>query len=330
MMKPRNLLRSTAVSLCLVLGLLFGTVGMSAYGLEVPKDVQEVHIPVTLPADTPIAGGEVEFSQSSGLTYLRFEPAGGIHNPVRATVEDKTYVGFFSADNEYQPIAGNLLMGDLVFSYTGDATEQVTLSKIKLHTKVSTDSGVSVDTEVVNPGTIIPVSRPNGGGSGGGGNEDSGGGGGSGNGGNSGNTSNSGNTGNTGGLSNTGTGGIAGTGAGGAVVDAANTPSGTTGTGSSSGSRDVGAGDNGGTAIENSTTPLAGPIANNLDEQTLPLWLIWFLAAFIFVMLVLFMLVWLKRRQQEAQATEENFGTHMRGDGDTDHGVNDSANQTTD
>jgi hypothetical protein len=326
MMKSRNLLRSAAVALCLALGLLFGMAGMSAYGLEVPKDAQEVHIPVTLPADTPIAGGEVEFSQSAGLTYLRFEPASGIRNPVRATVEDKTYVGFFSADNEYQPSAGNLLMGNLVFSYTGDSAEQVTLSKMKLHTKVSTDSGVSVDTEVVNPGTIIPVSRPNDGGSGNGGNDGSGGSGGSDNNGNNGNAGNTGGSGSAG-TGPAGTGGIVGAGTGGAVVvDATGTPidsSGSAGTGGASGSQNAGAGDGGEAGIENSVTPLAGPIAANLDEQTLPLWLIWFLSAFIFVMIVLFVLFWFKRRRKEAQAVEENFGTHMRGDGDTNHGVDD-------
>ncbi|MDR1183724.1 MAG: hypothetical protein LBK67_02885 [Coriobacteriales bacterium] len=323
MMKSRNLLRNTAVALCLALGLLFGMASMSAYGLEVPRDVQEVHIPVTLPADTPIAGGEVEFSQSTGLTYLRFEPAGGIHNPVRATVEDKTYVGFFSADNEYQPTAGNLLMGDLVFRYTGDAAEQVTLSKMKLHTKVSSDSGVSVDTEIVNPGTVIPVSRLNDSGSGGGGNGDPGDTGGSGGNGGSSNTGGSANagTGNTGGTGGTGTGTGGTVGSGGTVVDATNTPSGSSGANNatnSSGSQGAGT-DGGATGIEDSTTPLAGPIAADLDEQTLPLWLIWFLAAFIFIMLTLFLLFWFKRRQREAQTAEENFGTHMRGTGDTDH-----------
>jgi hypothetical protein len=331
-MKVKDLFRGAVAALCLAFGLLFGTVGMSAYGLEVPKDVQEVHIPVTLPVDAAIAGGEIEFSQSAGLTYLRFEPAVGVHNPVKATVEDKTYVGFFSSDNVYQPSAGNLLMGDLVFGYTGDIAEQVTLSKIKLHTKIDTGSGAAVDTQVIDPGTVIPVSRLGDSDNGGNGNDDPGGG-------DNGNDNNGGGT-NNGGTSGVNAGGSGGSGSGGtnaaqgaagtAVADAAGTPSGTSGnagTDGSSGSQNAGIGS---VDIGDITAPLAGPITPGLAEQALPLWLIWLLAAFIAVILILFLLFWFRRRQQGAQTTEESFGTHMRGVEDVDHAAGDSISHSAD
>jgi hypothetical protein len=329
MMKLKDLFRGTAAALCLAFGLLFGTVGMSAYGLEVPKDAQEVRIPVTLPVDAAIAGGEVEFSQSTGLTYLRFEPADGVHNPVKATVEDKTYVGFFSSDNVYQPNAGNLLMGDLVFGYAGDDSEQVTLSKIKLHTKIDTGSGTAVDTQVINPGTVIPVSRlSDGNDDPGGGNDNSGNngndnGGGTNNGGNGGNGVNNGGSGGGAGATNT-TRGAAGT----AVADATGAPSGLsgdTGNTDTSGSTGSQSADTGGVDIGDVATPLVGSVTPDLAEQTLPLWLIWLLAAFIFVALVLFLLFWFRRRRQEAQATEEGFGMHMRSAEDIDHAAEDES-----
>jgi hypothetical protein len=327
MMKLKDLFRGTTAALCLAFGLLFGAVGMSAYGLEVPKDAQEVRIPVTLPVDTAIAGGEVEFSQSTGLTYLRFEPADGVHNPVKATVEDKTYVGFFSSDNVYQPNAGNLLMGDLVFRYAGEDSEQVTLSKIKLHTKIDTGSGAAVDTQVINPGTVIPVNRLSDGnddpGGGGDNNENNGNdnGGGTNNGGNGGNGGNGVNNGGSGG----GGAGAANTAQGAAdtaVADATGAPSGSSGgtgnanTSGSTGSQNTNAGS---VDIGDVATPLVGSVAPDLVEQSLPLWFIWLLAAFIFAMLVLFLLFWFRRRRQEAQTAEESFGTHMRNTEDIDH-----------
>jgi hypothetical protein len=350
-MRARHLIRGMVLALCLSIGLLLGTAGMSAYGLEVPEGVQEARIPVTLPVEAPIAGGEVEFSQTTGLQYLGFEPANGIKNPVKASVEGKNYVGFFSADNEYQPATNGLLMGNLVFRYTGDAAEQVTLSKIKLHTKVDTDAGTRVSTQVVNPGTVIPVNRPsdgtggegsggegegggtgggegNGGGGTGGGEGGGGTGGGSNNGGGSagGGTNNGGGTGGAGtGGGGTGTGGAAGGGGGGtggtgtgtgAVVDATGAPSGSTGTDTTGSTGSTGSpgstGGPSGTGGVGIEDAAVPLVAPVVNGQAFPLWLMWVLAAFALLILALLALFLFKRRRQEEEAIEEGFGKHMK------------------
>jgi hypothetical protein len=158
--------QALAVALLLCLGV------SAAWAQEVPVGSTTVRVPIVLPAEAAIAGGEIGFTQTEGLEYLRFHPATGVQNPVKTTVGAVTYVGFFSSDNRYQPTSGGLVMGDLEFSYVGDEAERVVLEEIRLHTKVGGD----VDTRTLNPGTVYPVTRASSGGGSGSGGGDTGGG----------------------------------------------------------------------------------------------------------------------------------------------------------
>jgi hypothetical protein len=126
-----------------------------AWAQEVPPGTTTVRVPVVLPAESAIAGGEIGFTQTGGLEYKKFIPAAGVQNPVKATVEGVTYVGFFSADNDYQPTDGGVVMGALEFSYAGDGAEQIVLQEMRLHTKAADN----VDTQTLTPGTVYSVTR---------------------------------------------------------------------------------------------------------------------------------------------------------------------------
>jgi hypothetical protein len=188
----------------LIMAVMLVTGTSAAYAAEVPAGVTEVKIPLALESASAIAGVEIAFKQSSGLEYVRFEPASGAENLVNSTAGGTTWVGFFSATNKYQPAGGTLSFGNLVFRYGGGAPENVTIAETRLHSL--TGAGSDVKSVRSKPNTVIPVTRKasgstggndgttvvptqpsgggdsggSGGGSGGGGGSDSGGGGGSG------------------------------------------------------------------------------------------------------------------------------------------------------
>jgi hypothetical protein len=135
--------------------LLTGT--SAAYAAEVPAGGTEVKIPLALESDFAIAGVEIAFNQSSGLEYVRFEPASGAENPIKTTTGGNTWVGFFSATNKYLPLDGVLNFGNLVFRYSGDNSENVTIEETRLHSLTGADSEVT--SVRGKPNTVIPVTR---------------------------------------------------------------------------------------------------------------------------------------------------------------------------
>jgi hypothetical protein len=147
--------RSLITALTVSVMLLTGT--FAAYAAEVPTGVTEVKIPLALESESAIAGAEIAFRQSDGLEYVRFEPASGAENPIKATADGNTWIGFFSATNRYRPSEGVLTFGNLVFSYEGDGTEEVTIAETRLHSL--TGVGSEVKSARAKPGTIILVTR---------------------------------------------------------------------------------------------------------------------------------------------------------------------------
>jgi hypothetical protein len=129
----------------------------AAVALEVPADAQEVRVPVTLTTNTAIAGGEVELTMTEGLTFVDFLPASGINNKMQTQVSGKQYVGFFAADNQYAPVNGTILIGHVVFAYTGTEPQEVYFSEVRLHTKVTAEK---VDSSIYNPNTTVRITRP--------------------------------------------------------------------------------------------------------------------------------------------------------------------------
>jgi hypothetical protein len=112
---------------------------------------------LALESESVVAGVEIAFKQSDGLEYLRFEPAAGVENPIKAAAKGNTWVGFFSATNKYRPAGGVLNFGALVFRYTGNSAEQVTIAETRLHSL--TGAGSAVESVRGKPGTVIPVTR---------------------------------------------------------------------------------------------------------------------------------------------------------------------------
>lgn len=283
-----------------------------AFAQEVPIGTTTVRISVVLPIEAAIAGGEVGFTQTSGLQYTRFIPATGVQNPVKATVGDTTYVGFFSADNRYEPATGGFVMGDLEFSYGGDSPEQVTLQEMSLHTKV----GDGVDTRTLSPSTTYSVTRASGSS---GGNGDGGGSGNNGGGnGNSGGGSGT-NTGTNSGGSGGGTGQVGTTGAGnttstGDDAVAELTPdrsaaTSNTGNTANGGTTPSGSGNTSGTDITDTTTPLA-PVSPASEDTTSTFSLWWIVGGVVLLALVVLAIAIFWRRRQRQQ--EEAGGHHSR------------------
>lgn len=137
----------------LVLMLAMGTGSVS--GLEIPVGTTRVSVPVTLSADAPFAGVEIEFQATDGLAYEGFS-AGNVENKVDVEVGGKRYFGFFSTTNRYTPNQGVVAVGNLVFTYSGNAPQSVTLKEVRLHRR--TDSG-GIQSVSYDPGTIISVTR---------------------------------------------------------------------------------------------------------------------------------------------------------------------------
>jgi hypothetical protein len=293
----RRIARFLACQLCAVALLL--CLGVSnAYAQEVPVGSTTVRIPIVLPADAAIAGGEIGFTQTEGLEYLCFYPAAGVQNPVKTTVGSTTYVGFFSSDNRYQPASGGLVMGDLEFSYTGNAAEQVVLEEIRLHTKTGSD----VATQTLSPQTVYPVTRASsssGGGTGG-----------------TGGTGSTGGSGGSDGGGTSGTGGSGGSGGGGGATSGTSGGGGTGGGGTSWGTIADNDGDGSvdedstvvaeaspgtteipgetGTVIDDGTTPLAAAPSADSNPQSA---LVWVLAGALLITLAALLFLLLKRRK---------------------------------
>jgi uncharacterized membrane protein YgcG len=282
--------------------LCLGAGGASAQ--EVPAGTATVRIPVVLPTDAAIAGGEIGFTQTAGLEYEGFIPALGVQNPVKTTVGQTTYVGFFSADNRYQPSAGGLVMGDLEFAYVGDVAEEVVLQEIRLHTRVNE----GVDTQTLSPDTVYSVTRASGGG---GGSDGSGGSGGGTNSGNDGAGGGSDNNSGTGGSSWNGWGTVADNDGealtdedGNVVVELSPDASVAPGASNGSSSASASAGDAGNAAIEGVSAPLAAGPANS--DTGIAIWRI--LAALVALALVaLFVVLWRRRRQKEAKNRHSQY-----------------------
>jgi hypothetical protein len=141
----------------LIMAAMLLTGASAASAAEVPEGVTEVKIPLALKSESVIAGAEIAFRQSGGLEYIRFEPASGAENPIKATAGGNTWVGFFSATNKYRPSDGALNFGNLVFRYNGSNPESVTVAETRMHSLTGTDSDVkSVRGK---PNTVIPVTR---------------------------------------------------------------------------------------------------------------------------------------------------------------------------
>ncbi|MDR3295305.1 MAG: S-layer homology domain-containing protein, partial [Clostridiales Family XIII bacterium] len=122
---------------------------VQALALEVPQGQTDVRIPVTVSTSGTVAGVEIGFSYTNdGLSFVRFEPSAAVSGAQQISAEryGTTWVGFYSDTNAYGSAAGGQLdMGSLVFDYTGDAANTVSLTNCTVYTVNAANEVVSDD-----------------------------------------------------------------------------------------------------------------------------------------------------------------------------------------
>jgi hypothetical protein len=131
-----------------------------AFAIDVPKGQTGVKIPVAIEVAAPIAGAEIGFTQTAGLSFKNFELSAATAGAqtVTATRDGVTWVGFFSDANVYGSAAGGRLdTGYLVFEYTGDAENTVTLTATAAYTVAN---GKSTGVAGVAGGTVTVRRAP--------------------------------------------------------------------------------------------------------------------------------------------------------------------------
>lgn len=129
----------TFVSLLMAMAILLS--------LAVPTALaaNEIKVPISikLPSDvTAVAGVELEFNYTSGLTFTKWEQSSTMKSasPVTAVKSNgNTLSGLFNKDNIYKPTNGVLDLGYLVFDGT-TAGQSVTIVKTKFVRVVDKDS----------------------------------------------------------------------------------------------------------------------------------------------------------------------------------------------
>ena len=145
----------------LLIFLLSAVLSFSAIAADIVAEsgAQQVKVPLVADLSDDIAGAQFAFSYTDGLSFADYEPSGAVESAgVTPAVEKDgvTYLGFFSGANDFAPQNGKLDMGYLVFDYTGDEPQSVTISEIKL-VALSEDNDSTKD-EVLGPITMS-VSR---------------------------------------------------------------------------------------------------------------------------------------------------------------------------
>jgi hypothetical protein len=159
-MKKQTLL-SAALAILLLTASLAPAFAPAGFALDVPRGQTEVRIPAAIAVNGPIAGAEIGFTHAGdGLTFTGLEPSASLAGAqrIKAERDGVVWVGFFSDENIYGPSAGGRLdMGYLVFAYTGDAVNTVTLTACTVYTVDA--SGKSVrDTR--GAGGTVTIERP--------------------------------------------------------------------------------------------------------------------------------------------------------------------------
>ena len=173
--------RKIGIALILALVMIFSSV--NALAITVDVGVTEVKIPVIIDLTYSVAGVELSFEYTSGLQFVSYEAASSLQGATELpdVVENgRTIVGFYGSDNRFAPQGGQLNIGTLVFSYTGNDAQTVTVVEtgiIKLLDKDTTERetrktpiAITVNRpSTTEPGTPDPDTPGGGGGSLGGG-----------------------------------------------------------------------------------------------------------------------------------------------------------------
>jgi hypothetical protein len=133
--------RNKIVSLLLVTAVfLLMTVISVSFGAAVNES--QVKVPLVIDLSHAIAGAQFIFEYSAGLEFVSYEKSAAVSSALTTPVVVKngyTHVGFYNVDNRYVPTNGKLDIGYLVFNCLTTASQQVTLTEIKLVQVVDND-----------------------------------------------------------------------------------------------------------------------------------------------------------------------------------------------
>ena len=124
----------TLLSLLICLSTVFLAAAAPADGTDGAEPGQ-VFVPLSADISYDIAGAQFKISYTEGLVFISYEQSPDVKEGALTPVVEKdglTILGFFSGANIFKPKNGTLDMGHLVFEFTGEGEQTVTIAEIKL------------------------------------------------------------------------------------------------------------------------------------------------------------------------------------------------------
>jgi len=115
--------------------------GLSISGAA--AETEQVKVPIVIDISKPIAGAEFEFEYTDGLEFVGFEKSEEVKSASTTPVVkkgEKTYFGFYAAENNYAPQNGKLNVGYLIFNYNGNGEQSVVITEAKFVEVIDKDN----------------------------------------------------------------------------------------------------------------------------------------------------------------------------------------------
>ena len=140
----------------------FLLLGLASDMMTVEAGENVVKAPLVVDLSHAIAGADIAFEYSSGLTFVEYERSEAVKSALLTPVVEKngtTHLGFYWDSNVYEPQDSKLDMGYLVFEYNGTDAQTVTLTEIKLIEVVDKDT---TNSEIL-AAKVIRIGRAGGG-----------------------------------------------------------------------------------------------------------------------------------------------------------------------
>ena len=129
------LLRKRLLCVLLLLICIVPCISLNALAaIEVSGEKGEVRVPIVLSVPHAIAGAEFEFTYTSGLRFVAFEKSETVRSASTTPVVEKngnTYFGFYHGSNDFVPENGVLDVGYLIFEYSGEPKQSLTVTEAK-------------------------------------------------------------------------------------------------------------------------------------------------------------------------------------------------------
>ena len=109
-----------------------------------------------------LAGVQFAIEYTPGLEFEKFETQPGISATLTPAIEKngKTYIGFYAGSNTFVPVENTLLLGYLAFAYTGEETQTIEITELKLVRLIDSDT---TESEAFSETYTITIVRGSGG-----------------------------------------------------------------------------------------------------------------------------------------------------------------------